>query len=88
MADLPIAYYLHFVWQTTSMTREQIERENNNLVSAMNTELSVLHKKLMQQKNAEEQERLRRIQEEMERERQKKEEEERKRKEDEENRRK
>ncbi|KAK4321632.1 hypothetical protein Pmani_007579 [Petrolisthes manimaculis] len=74
--------------RTTSMTREQIERENNNLVSALNTELGVLHKKLMQQKNAEEQERLRHIQEEMEKERMKKEEEERKRREDEENRRK
>lgn len=66
------------------MTREQIEHEHAALVRSMNSELDALHKKLSQQKNAEEQERLRRIQEEMERERQKKEEEERKRREDEE----
>ncbi|KAG7159253.1 Unconventional myosin-VI-like, partial [Homarus americanus] len=67
----------------TVMTREQIDKEVNNLVNSLNAELSVLHKKLLQQKNAEEQERLRHIQEEMERERKKKEEEERRRREDE-----
>ncbi|XP_071535802.1 myosin heavy chain 95F isoform X4 [Panulirus ornatus] len=74
--------------QTTNMTREQIDREYSALVTSMDAELSVLHKKLTQQKNAEEQERLRRIQEEMERERKKKEEEERKRREEEDIRRK
>ncbi|XP_066985117.1 myosin heavy chain 95F isoform X5 [Macrobrachium rosenbergii] len=70
--------------RTTSMTRQQIDQEYNTLVNSMNSELAILHKKLTQQKNAEEQERLRKIQEEMERERQKKEEEERRRREDEE----
>lgn len=70
------------------MTREQIEREHSTLVSALNSELAAVHKKLTQQKNAEEQERLRRIQEEMERKRRQQEEEERKRKEEEENRKK
>ena len=66
------------------MSRQQIDNEYQNLVSSMNSELGVVHKKLAQQKNAEEQERLRKIQEEMERERLKKEEEERQRKEEEE----
>ena len=57
------------------MTREQIERENKTLVSAVNAELAALRKKLESQKIAEEQERLRKIQEEMEREKKKKEEE-------------
>ncbi|XP_069956344.1 unconventional myosin-VI isoform X2 [Cherax quadricarinatus] len=70
--------------QTTVMSREEIDKEVNGLVNSLNAELSVLHKKLTQQKNAEEQERIRRIQEEMERERKKKEEEERKRREEEE----
>lgn len=70
------------------MTREQIDKEYSALVTSMDAELGVLHKKLTQQKNAEEQERLRRIQEEMERERKKKEEEERKRREEEDIRRK
>ncbi|KAK7077209.1 Unconventional myosin-VI [Halocaridina rubra] len=74
--------------RTTSMSRQQIDHDYNSLVTAMNSELAVLHKKLAQQKNAEEQERLRRIQEEMERERKKKEEEERQRREEEENRKK
>lgn len=70
--------------RTTSMSRQQIDQAYQTLVTSMNNELAVLHKKLTQQKNAEEQERIRRIQEEMESERQKKEEEERKRREDEE----
>ena len=70
------------------MTREQLDKEYNSLVLAVNKELAALNKKLADQKNAEEQERLRKIQEEMERQRQKKEEEERKRREEEENRKK
>ncbi|XP_050720790.1 unconventional myosin-VI-like isoform X3 [Eriocheir sinensis] len=74
--------------RSTAMTREQIDQEHSTLVAALNNELAAVHKKLTQQKNAEEQERLRRIQDEMERKRRQEEEEERKRKEEEENRRK
>ncbi|XP_045106888.1 unconventional myosin-VI-like isoform X4 [Portunus trituberculatus] len=70
--------------RTTSMTREKIDQEHSTLVSAMNNELAAVQKKLTQQKNAEEQERLRKIQEEMERKRREEEEEERRRKEEEE----
>lgn len=59
-----------------------------NLVAQMDKQMLNLQKKLQEQKNAEEQERLRKIQEEMEREKRKKEEEERQRQEEEENRKK
>ena len=70
------------------MKRDQVEKEYSSLVAAVKKGLAGLNKKLADQKNAEEQERLRKIQEEMERERKRKEEEERKRQEEEENRRK
>ena len=65
------------------MPRKDIEEEHLKLVTKVNSELRALEKKLEQQKNAEEQENLRRIQAQMEAEREKREEEQRKRREDE-----
>lgn len=59
-----------------------------DLVAKVNQQMAALQKKLQEQKNAEEQERLRKIQEELERQKKLKEEEERKQREEEENRRK
>lgn len=59
-----------------------------DLVAKVNLQMAALQKKLQEQKNAEEQERLRKIQEELERQKKLKEEEERKQREEEENRRK
>ncbi|XP_018568271.1 myosin heavy chain 95F isoform X2 [Anoplophora glabripennis] len=59
-----------------------------DLVAKVNLQMAALQKKLQEQKNAEEQERLRKIQEELERQKRLKEEEERKQREEEENRRK
>ncbi|XP_076466820.1 unconventional myosin-VI-like isoform X2 [Babylonia areolata] len=72
--------------RTTNLTREEMSRTTNTLMTNMDTSLADLKKKLEQQKVAEEQERLRKIQEEMEKERKRKEEEERKRREEEEQR--
>lgn len=58
------------------------------IVAKVDNQMDSLQKKLLAQKNAEEQARLRKIQEEMEREKKRKEEEERRLKEEEENRRK
>ncbi|KAF5299207.1 hypothetical protein FQA39_LY02380 [Lamprigera yunnana] len=60
----------------------------NELLGKFDNQMNTLNKKLLDQKNAEEQERLRKIQEEMERERKRKEEEEQRLREEEENRRK
>ncbi|XP_074640045.1 unconventional myosin-VI-like isoform X2 [Tubulanus polymorphus] len=65
--------------QTTPMKRQEIDNEYNKLMSIIDKAQNDLKSKLEQQKQREEQERLRKIQEEMERERKKKEEEERKR---------
>ena len=65
-----------------------IETMQIQLTEKVNKEMLLLQKKVQDQKNAEEQERLRKIQEEMERERKRKEEEERRLREEEENRRK
>ncbi|XP_025097283.1 unconventional myosin-VI-like isoform X2 [Pomacea canaliculata] len=73
--------------RTTNITRDEMSRTTNTLMTNIDVQLAELKKQLEQQKNAEEQERLRKIQEEMERERKRKEEEERKRKEEEEQRR-
>lgn len=73
--------------RTTNISREEMSRTINTLMTNMDSQLAGLKKKLEQQKVAEEQERLRKIQEEMERERKRKEEEERKREEEEEQRR-
>ncbi|XP_049829322.1 myosin heavy chain 95F isoform X2 [Schistocerca gregaria] len=71
-----------------SITTAQVDSLHLQLMNRINEQMSQLQTKLQQQKNAEEQERLRKIQEEMERERKRKEEEERKKREEEENRRK
>ncbi|XP_076444553.1 unconventional myosin-VI-like [Babylonia areolata] len=78
--------FMHRI-RTTNITWEEMSSTTNQLMTKMDTSLADLKKKLEQQKVAEEQERLRKIQEEMERERKRKEEEERKRKEEEEQRR-
>ncbi|KAL8606769.1 Unconventional myosin-VI [Nucella lapillus] len=72
--------------RTTAISREEMSRTTNTLMTNMDTSLSELKKKLEQQKEAEEQDRLRKIQEEMERERKRKEDEERKRREEDEQR--
>ncbi|XP_041352149.1 unconventional myosin-VI-like [Gigantopelta aegis] len=72
--------------RSTNMTREQLNQCHNQFISNMDQVLGNLKKKLENQKNAEEQERLRKIEEERERERKRKEEEERKRREEEEQR--
>ncbi|XP_046550361.1 LOW QUALITY PROTEIN: unconventional myosin-VI-like [Haliotis rubra] len=69
--------------RSTDMTREQLNTDYSRFIASMDQMLLELKKKLEQQKIAEEQERLRKIQEEMEREKKEKEEEERKRKEEE-----
>ncbi|CAG0898127.1 unnamed protein product [Darwinula stevensoni] len=69
-------------------TCAEVEREHLLLVSAVDSELGTLKKRLEEQRNAEEQERLRHIQAEMERERLQREEEKRRQKEEEENRKK
>ncbi|XP_069688950.1 myosin heavy chain 95F isoform X3 [Periplaneta americana] len=66
----------------------EVDKLYTQLMNTTNTQMNQLQKKVQQQKNAEEQERLRKIQEEMEREKKRKEEEERKKREEEENRRK
>ncbi|KAK3696816.1 hypothetical protein RRG08_016866 [Elysia crispata] len=73
--------------RTTNMSREEMMRMTNTLATNMDVLLQDLKKRLEQQKSAEEQERLRKIQEQMEIERKRREEEERKRKEEEEQRR-
>ncbi|XP_012941999.2 unconventional myosin-VI [Aplysia californica] len=74
--------------RTTDMTREEMSKITNTLMTNMDVLLKDFNKKLLAQKNAEEQERLKKIQEQMERERKQKEEEERQRKEEEEQRKK
>ncbi|KAF5307261.1 hypothetical protein FQR65_LT06977 [Abscondita terminalis] len=66
----------------------RIEALYNELLGKLDNQMNTLKKKVQDQKNAEEQERLRKIQEEMEREKKRKEEEERRLREEEENRRK
>lgn len=70
------------------MTAAAVDTLHNQLLNKVNQQMGLLQKKVQEQKNAEEQERLRKIQAEMERERKRKEEEERKLREDEENRKK
>lgn len=66
----------------------EVDKLYTQLMNTMDSQMNQLQKKLQDQKNAEEQERLRKIQEEMEKEKKRKEEEERKKREEEENRRK
>ncbi|KAF4523011.1 hypothetical protein B566_EDAN007441 [Ephemera danica] len=66
---------------------EEVSKLHANLMAQANNSMAALQKKLQTQKVAEEQERLRRIQEEMEQERKRKEEEETRKREEEENRR-
>lgn len=70
------------------ITPTEVDRQYMQLMNEMNSQMSRLQKKVQEQKNAEEQERLRKIQEEIEKEKKRKEEEERKKREEEENRRK
>ncbi|XP_071051192.1 myosin heavy chain 95F isoform X2 [Onthophagus taurus] len=70
------------------ITVKDVENLYVQAVNKVNAQMATLHKRVQDQKNAEEQERIRKLQEEMERERKRKEEEERLRKEEEENRRK
>merc|ERR1711879_473697 len=64
--------------RTTDMSREEMSRTTNQMMTTMDSILAELNNKLKAQKSAEEQERLRKIQEQMEKERKQKEEEERK----------
>ncbi|KAJ8921386.1 hypothetical protein NQ315_003002 [Exocentrus adspersus] len=70
------------------MDPKTVESLYTDLVAKVNQQMAALQKKLQEQKNAEEQERLRKIQEELERQKKLKEEEERRQREEEENRRK
>lgn len=70
------------------ITPTEVDRLYTQLMNMANSQMNQLQKKVRDQKNAEEQERLRKIQEEMEKEKKRKEEEERKKREEEENRRK
>jgi len=70
------------------ITPTEVDRLYTQLMNMTNSQMNQLQKKVQDQKNAEEQERLRKIQEEMEKEKKHKEEEERKKREQEENRRK
>lgn len=79
--------FIHKI-RTTDLTRDQMSVTTNQLMANMDALLKDLNTKLQKQKNADEQERLRKIQEQMEKERRLKEEEERKRKEEEEQRKK
>lgn len=73
--------------KSTNIKPAEIEANHAALVKSMNEQLAALKTRLMQQKNAEEQARLRKIQEQMEQEKRLKEEEEKKKREEEENRR-
>ncbi|GAB1606978.1 unconventional myosin-VI-like isoform X2 [Argonauta hians] len=70
--------------KTTEVTKEQSKQIYEQLVSAMDRQMTTLQKKMEEQKIKEEEEKLRKIQEELEREKRKRMEEERKRKEEEE----
>lgn len=70
--------------KTDRIAAAEIDKLNIELVNRVNNQMGSLQKKVIEQKNAEEQARLRKIQEELERERKRKEEEERKLREDEE----
>lgn len=70
------------------VSAKTVEGLQNQLLEKVNNQMNLLQKKVQDQKNAEEQERLRKIREEMEAEKRRKEEEERKLKEEEENRKK
>lgn len=65
----------------------EVDKMYTHLLNTTNSQMNQLQKKVQEQKNAEEQERLRKIQEEMEKEKRRKEEEERRKREEEENRR-
>ena len=54
-------FIVHFV-QTTNISREEMSRTTNQLMTNIDTSLAELKKKMEQQKIAEEQERLRKIQ--------------------------
>ncbi|XP_044727037.1 myosin heavy chain 95F isoform X2 [Chrysoperla carnea] len=71
-----------------SITGSQVEALYKQLLDLTNNQMNLLQKRMLEQKNAEEQERLRKIQEQMELEKRRKEEEERKQREEEENRKK
>lgn len=76
-------------WQRDEkITPTEVDGLYTQLMNMTNSQMNQLQKKVQEQKNAEEQERLRKIQEEMEKEKKRKEEEERKKREEEENRRK
>lgn len=76
-------------WQRDEKIKPtEVDRLYTQLMNMTNSQMNQLQKKVQEQKNAEEQERLRKIQEEMEKEKKRKEEEERKKREEEENRRK
>lgn len=57
--------------------RKEIERLYNSVLGKANSEMGILQKRMQEQRNADEQDRLKKIQEEMEKERKRKEEEER-----------
>lgn len=77
------------VWQRDEkIAPTEVDRLYTQLMNTTNSQMNQLQKKVQDQKNAEEQERLRKIQEEMEKEKKRKEEEEKKKREEEENRRK
>ncbi|KAK3097679.1 hypothetical protein FSP39_012037 [Pinctada imbricata] len=73
--------------RTTNISKEEMQRTYNNLLTQVDKTFQDLRHKLDEQKVKEEQERLRKIQEEMEREKKRKEEEERRKKQEEEERR-
>jgi len=78
-----------FNWQRDEKIKPtEIDKLYTQLMNTTNSQMNQLQKKVQEQKNAEEQERLRKIQEEMEKEKKRKEEEEKKKREEEENRRK
>ncbi|KAG1714830.1 Unconventional myosin-VI [Nymphon striatum] len=70
--------------KTTEMQEKDIHKAHMDLIQNVDNQLKLFETKLMQQKDAEEQERLRKIQDEMEREKRRREEEERKKREEEE----
>lgn len=58
----PSSKYCTISFQTTNITREEMSRTTNSLMTNIDCQLSDLKKKMEQQKIAEEQERLRKIQ--------------------------
>lgn len=79
---------MYFQQNNPKIKAEEIDQLHKQLMTQANASMATLQKKLQQQKVAEEQDRLRKIQEEMEREKMRREEEERKKKEEEDTRKK